>query len=299
MARFVNSRALHAEDLLTLSILFSSWIVTILIAWHCTMLQSHPTVNVSSASGPSCHRQPGYIRASPESRNSSLVCRHLCRNQHYVVNLNACLQFIIWKQTNTKSSLAYRICNSCRLTFISVRHLFLMTSGILRLPEMVRLHWSAMKTRSVIILSLTTPTKSSCQAPPQLWKLEPFRSNTVRLTLLHTYMPKVSVDFAGPSYFGGMDDELVLCAGKGFSNNSQSHPSLSDSFASGGHPYMASNVCSTPPSCTGPRPRRRLNMHCLWRRNCRQIHLRNWKSRRGCEDLDDDAINYNLFQWER
>lgn len=28
-------------------------------------------------------------------------------------------------------------------------------------------------------------------------------------------MPKVPVDFAGPSYFGGKNDELVLCAGKG------------------------------------------------------------------------------------
>lgn len=28
-------------------------------------------------------------------------------------------------------------------------------------------------------------------------------------------MPKVTVDFAGPSYFGGKHDELVLCAGKG------------------------------------------------------------------------------------
>lgn len=28
-------------------------------------------------------------------------------------------------------------------------------------------------------------------------------------------MPKCPVDFAGPSYFGGKKDELVLCAGKG------------------------------------------------------------------------------------
>lgn len=36
-----------------------------------------------------------------------------------------------------------------------------------------------------------------------------------RLVLRHTYMPKQPVDFAGPSYFGGADDSLVLCAGKG------------------------------------------------------------------------------------
>ena len=60
------------------------------------------------------------------------------------------------------------------------------------------------------------------QAPPQLWKLETVRSkpfdtaaNTVRLSLRHTYMPKFTVDFAGPSYFGGIDDQLVLCASKG------------------------------------------------------------------------------------
>lgn len=28
-------------------------------------------------------------------------------------------------------------------------------------------------------------------------------------------MPKILVDFAGPSYFGGQNNELVLCAGKG------------------------------------------------------------------------------------
>ncbi|EIW78473.1 WD40 repeat-like protein [Coniophora puteana RWD-64-598 SS2] len=58
------------------------------------------------------------------------------------------------------------------------------------------------------------------KAPPQLWKLEHVKARadcsttSVRLTLRHTYMPKVSVDFAGPSYFGGKDDQLVLCAGK-------------------------------------------------------------------------------------
>lgn len=31
-------------------------------------------------------------------------------------------------------------------------------------------------------------------------------------------MPKVPVDFAGPSYFGGKNDELVLCAGKGLTD---------------------------------------------------------------------------------
>ncbi|KAI0324766.1 WD40 repeat-like protein [Cubamyces sp. BRFM 1775] len=51
------------------------------------------------------------------------------------------------------------------------------------------------------------------KAPPQLWKLDPVK-DSVRLSLRHTYMPKVVVDFAGPSYFGGKNDQLVLCAGK-------------------------------------------------------------------------------------
>lgn len=32
---------------------------------------------------------------------------------------------------------------------------------------------------------------------------------------MHTYIPAVPVDFAGPSYFGGKDDQFILCAGKG------------------------------------------------------------------------------------
>jgi hypothetical protein len=35
------------------------------------------------------------------------------------------------------------------------------------------------------------------------------------LSLRHTYMPKLPVDFAGPTYFGERDDQLVLCAAKG------------------------------------------------------------------------------------
>ncbi|KAF9450606.1 WD40 repeat-like protein [Macrolepiota fuliginosa MF-IS2] len=57
------------------------------------------------------------------------------------------------------------------------------------------------------------------KAAPQLWKLEIVRDResgreSSRLTLRHTYMPKSTVDFAGPSYFGGKNHELVLCAGK-------------------------------------------------------------------------------------
>ena len=62
------------------------------------------------------------------------------------------------------------------------------------------------------------------QIPPQLWKLVAFYDwekvepiQTMTLSLRHTYIPKTAVDFAGPSSFGGRDDELVLCAGKGVS----------------------------------------------------------------------------------
>ncbi|KAI0250713.1 WD40-repeat-containing domain protein [Lactifluus subvellereus] len=59
------------------------------------------------------------------------------------------------------------------------------------------------------------------KVPPQLWKLVAFYDwektepiQTMTLSLRHTYIPKTAVDFAGPSSFGGRDDELVLCAGK-------------------------------------------------------------------------------------
>ncbi|KAJ3554822.1 hypothetical protein NM688_g2905 [Phlebia brevispora] len=54
------------------------------------------------------------------------------------------------------------------------------------------------------------------KAPPQLWKIDVVsKTETARLSLRHTYMPKSPVDFAGPSYFGGKNDQLILCAGKG------------------------------------------------------------------------------------
>ncbi|KAG0698073.1 hypothetical protein DFH29DRAFT_121383 [Suillus ampliporus] len=62
------------------------------------------------------------------------------------------------------------------------------------------------------------------KTPPQLWKMELVRdakdrqhnsyTQVARLLLRHTYLPKAHLDFAGPSYFGGKDDQLVLCAGK-------------------------------------------------------------------------------------
>ncbi|KAJ6495374.1 WD40 repeat-like protein [Mycena sanguinolenta] len=58
------------------------------------------------------------------------------------------------------------------------------------------------------------------KAPPQLWRMELVKDwknpalLVARLTLRRTYMPTRAVEFAGPTYFGGKDDELVLCASK-------------------------------------------------------------------------------------
>ncbi|KAG1841235.1 hypothetical protein DFJ58DRAFT_748510 [Suillus subalutaceus] len=62
------------------------------------------------------------------------------------------------------------------------------------------------------------------KTPPQLWKMELVRdargrdqfsyAQVARLLLRHTYLPKAQVDIAGSSYFGGKEDQLVLCAGK-------------------------------------------------------------------------------------
>ena len=65
----------------------------------------------------------------------------------------------------------------------------------------------------------------STKAPPQLWKVEMVAKQLdppetppeaiAWLSLRHTYMPIVAMDFAGPPYFGGKDDQLIVCAGKG------------------------------------------------------------------------------------
>ncbi|CAE7140865.1 unnamed protein product [Rhizoctonia solani] len=53
------------------------------------------------------------------------------------------------------------------------------------------------------------------KAPPQAWFLEKvLREGKQRLVLAHTYSTQNPVDFAGPSYFGGLRDTLVLAASK-------------------------------------------------------------------------------------
>lgn len=54
------------------------------------------------------------------------------------------------------------------------------------------------------------------KAPPQAWRIDMInREQKCRLVLAHTYFTKHPVDFAGPSYFGGVNDTFVLCASKG------------------------------------------------------------------------------------
>ncbi|QRW04758.1 hypothetical protein RhiLY_03757 [Ceratobasidium sp. AG-Ba] len=55
------------------------------------------------------------------------------------------------------------------------------------------------------------------RAPPQAWRLDMIGKDRqkARLALAHTYFTKHPVDFAGPSYFGGVNDTFVLCASKG------------------------------------------------------------------------------------
>ncbi|KAH7345391.1 WD40-repeat-containing domain protein [Rhizoctonia solani] len=53
------------------------------------------------------------------------------------------------------------------------------------------------------------------KAPPQAWRIDKIlREGKQRLVLAHTYFTKHPVDFAGPSYFGGVKDTFVLAASK-------------------------------------------------------------------------------------
>ncbi|CAE6502280.1 unnamed protein product [Rhizoctonia solani] len=53
------------------------------------------------------------------------------------------------------------------------------------------------------------------KAPPQAWRIDKIlREGKYRFVLVHTYFTKHPVDFAGPSYFGGVQDTFVLAASK-------------------------------------------------------------------------------------
>jgi len=62
--------------------------------------------------------------------------------------------------------------------------------------------------------TVTVPT-IPLQAPPQLWRIDLIKdgvgSKDARLAYVRSYRPKGTVNFAGPSYFGGTTrDDLVL-----------------------------------------------------------------------------------------
>ncbi|KAF7325336.1 Catabolite degradation [Mycena venus] len=76
---------------------------------------------------------------------------------------------------------------------------FLHDASNIRSDEMS--HWRGTRIKGLLRLSVTKTRENSALL-------------VARLTLRHTYMPKRAVEFAGPSYFGGKNDELVLCAGK-------------------------------------------------------------------------------------
>ncbi|KAF7318792.1 Catabolite degradation [Mycena chlorophos] len=71
-----------------------------------------------------------------------------------------------------------------------------------------------------ITLAKNTEQGVVALAPPQLWKMDLVKDRknpnllVAKLSLRNTYKPEQIVGFAGPSYFGGKNDELVLCAGK-------------------------------------------------------------------------------------
>ncbi|KAF8594466.1 hypothetical protein BDV93DRAFT_579788 [Ceratobasidium sp. AG-I] len=53
------------------------------------------------------------------------------------------------------------------------------------------------------------------KSPPQAWRIQMIaQGQKCRLVHVHTYFTRHSVDFAGPSYFGGVNDMFVLCASK-------------------------------------------------------------------------------------
>ncbi|QRW04770.1 BRCA1 carboxy-terminus (BRCT) domain protein [Ceratobasidium sp. AG-Ba] len=54
------------------------------------------------------------------------------------------------------------------------------------------------------------------RTPPQTWRINTTnKGNKACLELAHTYFTNRSVEFAGPSYFGGEGGNFVLCASKG------------------------------------------------------------------------------------
>ena len=107
-----------------------------------------------------------------------------------------------------------------------------------------------------------------------------------RLSLRHTYMPKSPVDFAGPSHFGGKDDQLVLCAGKGSPTEMISTIFFAYYRRSRRYSHMGPRirgVTASPPRTISRR--RRSDLRSL--EPCsRPLHVRNRLSRWCCAHMD-------------
>jgi len=59
------------------------------------------------------------------------------------------------------------------------------------------------------------PNIPPLQAPSQLWAIDHVEGpKDAQLAYMRSYQPKGKVDVAGPSYFGGTTDDLVLTATK-------------------------------------------------------------------------------------
>ncbi|KAI6012979.1 hypothetical protein EDC04DRAFT_2904814 [Pisolithus marmoratus] len=64
-----------------------------------------------------------------------------------------------------------------------------------------------------------TMARKTPLAPPQIWRLEIIKDRdrdctTSRISLKHAFATKAPVESAGSCYFGGCDDQFVVCAGK-------------------------------------------------------------------------------------
>jgi hypothetical protein len=135
---------------------------------------------------------------------------------------------------------------------------------------------SAMRTKcGANLMSNFRFTDLICQGPPELWRLSKTQSteNTddkeARLTLRHRFMPKVPVEFAGPSYFGGKDNSLVICAAKGRFLHLLPLPTKLIIHCSWRYLYLGPRVCSASSSCS--------STYLRWRSHLSRLEQRCWR----------------------
>jgi hypothetical protein len=106
----------------------------------------------------------------------------------------------------------------------------------------------------------------------------------------HTYMPKTAVNF-GPSYFGGCNMELVMCAAESELISPCYLPRLTrktiDSFLSRWrHLHLGYGIGSPTPPYSRTITQRRFDLYCLEPRLDRSFHVRVRQSRRYGANLE-------------